>query len=255
MTTAQPGLSVCWRPSFDGQGAAAPLALAGEATVYTTPDYLRIAFGARQRALSSAILNGGLVDATDFLNLRVDGDIEVNEAPEVSLQRFAAAHGCGAHPVGMMTAASMKSLRVATDRTPNRELSVLVTTGLDNARRAGDPADYDDNAVPPAGTINLAIVAAFPMPAATMAEMLMLATEAKAAVLQELAITSPVSGAVATGTGTDATAVFTPAHCEQVVYAGKHTRLGQILATLVMDAVRDSISDWPRNSAGETDNA
>jgi adenosylcobinamide amidohydrolase len=57
-----------------------------------------------------------------------------------------------------------------------------------------------------------------------------------------LGITSPVSGRLATGTGTDAIAVFSGHGVGRARFAGKHTLLGERLAVLVMQSLHSSIS-------------
>ena len=59
--------------------------------------------------------------------------------------------------------------------------------------------------------------------------------------LQELDIRSPISGELATGTGTDAIAVICGEQGERIDYCGKHTRLGEVLARLVIEALSDSV--------------
>jgi adenosylcobinamide amidohydrolase len=70
--------------------------------------------------------------------------------------------------------------------------------------------------------------------------LLMLLTEAKCAIFQEAGITSPVSGGIATGTGTDAT-VIVSGFGRPERWVGKHTLLGERAARLMMDALRASI--------------
>src|SRR5690606_11423614 len=121
-------------------------------------------------------------------------------------------------------------------------LLVAVTTGLANARRAGDLGEYRQLQDVPdkIGTINMAIVTSATVNTAVMVEALMIATEAKAAALQELGITSTASAGIATGTGTEAQAIFSGDR-RQVAFAGKHTLFGERLAQLTMTALRDSI--------------
>ncbi len=210
-----------------------------------TADRLHVRFARPHRALSCAVLNGGLCHASDFLNLRVAKDAQGTlEDPAVSLQRWSDRLQCSGMMVGMMTAASMRSLRVARETLSGEVLAVLVTVGLDNARRAGDRAEYRALDALPAqcGTINLAIVTSAQAEDATLVEMVAVATEAKVAVLQELGIASPLSGKPATGTGTDAIAVFAGNSSQRARFAGKHTLLGERLAVLVMQAIRSSLN-------------
>ena len=209
-----------------------------------TDEYVHVHFSSPYRALSSAPLNGGYCNASDFLNFRVakhsSGDLE---DPAFSLQQVSDQLNCAAITVGMMTAASLDSLRVLVELMSGESLAVLVTTGLENARRAGDRAEYRSLEASPAdrGTINLGIITSARVAEEAMVEMVAIATEAKAAVLQELGILSPVSGQLATGTGTDAIAVFSGSGKGRVRFAGKHTLLGERLAAMVMAAIRSSV--------------
>lgn len=213
-----------------------------------TGDLMHVRFSRPHRVLSCAVLNGGLRQADDFLNVRVAKQgAEPLEDPALSLQRLAEQLQCGGVTVGMMTAASMKSLRVACETTDGEALAVLVTSGLENARRAGDPAEYRSLDSLPAerGTINLCIVTSAQVADEALVEMIAVATEAKVAAMQELGVLSPVSGQLATGTGTDAIAVFSGHGHHRVRFAGKHTLLGERLAVLVMQVIRESVrAQW-----------
>jgi adenosylcobinamide hydrolase len=210
-----------------------------------TADLVHVRFAQPHRALSCAVLNGGLCQASDFLNARVARHMpNPLEDPAHSLQRLSDQLQCRGVTVGMMTAASMESLRIASETISNETLAVVVTAGLENARRAGDPAEYRTLGALPAerGTINLCIVTSAQVADETLVEMIAVATEAKVAVMQELGIMSPVSGKLATGTGTDAIAVFSGHGSQRARFAGKHTLLGERLAVLVMQAVRSSVN-------------
>ena len=79
----------------------------------------------------------------------------------------------------------------------------------------------------------------------------MVATEAKASVLQDFAVLSTVSQAVATGTGTDAVALACASGASPLNYAGKHVRFGEVLARLVIKALSASIRWEFANQAEE----
>ncbi len=214
--------------------------------------FIRLSFARPHRALSCAVLNGGYCDASDYLNVKVGRDSAGElEDPALTLQRLSSRLCCPGITVGMMTAASLDSLRIVEGAIAGETLAVLVTTGLENARRAGDPAEYRSlEVVPPRrGTINLAIVTSARLADAALVEMVAIATEAKVAVLQELAVKSPVSGGLATGTGTDAIAVFSGHGLARVRFAGKHTLLGEHLGKMVMHAIRSSV-DYEQGVGG-----
>jgi len=160
------------------------------------------------------------------------------------LQRLSEQLQCEGPAVGMMTAASLASLRVMIEDIAGERLAVLVTTGLENARSAGDLAEHRslDDVPSERGTINLAIVTSAQIADAALVEMVAIATEAKTAELHALGITSPLSGRLATGTGTDAIAVFSGHGAGRARFAGKHTLLGERLAVLVMQALHSSVN-------------
>lgn len=203
--------------------------------------HLYLGFDRPRPCLSSAPLNGGFRVVDQVLNLHVSGQ-PVAEAPDVSLQAYATAAGWSGTTVGMMTAARPGSLRHRHCRYHRESLALWLTCGLDNARRAGDPHDWQGELAPPPGTINTVLVTSLTLSPATMVELMMVLTEAKCATLQKLGITSPVSGQLATGTGTDATAIVA-GHGGEERWAGKHTLLGERSAQLMMAALEASISN------------
>lgn len=209
-----------------------------------TPAHLHLRFAQPLRVLSCAVLKGGFTQADHLLNLKVPKRIEVAETPETSLQRYAQDKGWQGTTVGMMTAASMNSFRYQTTICEGVTICALVTCGLSNLRRAGDPADVPSllASPPEAGTINTILLTDAQLTDAAMVEAMMIITEAKTALMHSLDLRSPISGAIATGTGTDATAIIS-GHGPQIAYSGKHVRLGEVIASLTAQALADSI-DW-----------
>lgn len=196
--------------------------------------------------LSSAVLNGGLVSARSLINLRVERDANVPlHTPEHSLQQAQQRLQLPDTCVGMMTAASMASLRQSHSHIYGEALAVYVSCGLSNARRAGDPCDWKPTQAMPVGTINSVVIADLSFSTAGMVELHGLISEAKAAVLQDMNIRSPVSGQVATGTGTDACAIISGSGAP-VRWLGKHTDIGEHIARQYMDALRSSIDAFYR---------
>jgi adenosylcobinamide hydrolase len=210
-----------------------------------TTDLVHVKFAQPHRALSSAVLNGGYCHASDFLNVRVAKHSATPlDDPALTLQRLSEQLHCPGLTVGMMTAASLASLRVLCETISGETLAVLVTTGMENARRAGDPAEHRALEVVPTnrGTINLAVVTSAQVADEALVEMVAVATEAKVAILHEMEIRSPVSGQLATGTGTDAIAIFAGHGGHRARFAGKHTLLGERLAVMVMQVIRSSVN-------------
>ena len=203
------------------------------------------------RVVSSGVLNGGLSRARHLLNLKVPRTFDGDVAPAVTLQTYADGLGASGPVVGMMTAASMESMRCYRQQVQDIEL-VVVTCGLDNARRVGDVAEYRSmvSAIEQAGTINILFLSSAGMTTAAMVEAVQMITEAKTAALLAAGTRSPVSGAAATGTGTDAVAVVSGLGQEQIQYCGKHVLFGEVLGRLTLAAVQDSIA-WYRYPAAQ----
>lgn len=209
-----------------------------------TEDYVWVELvNGAHRVLSSSILNGGFAEARHLLNLKVPRFFEGAEHPAASLQSCAERLGAEGPVVGMMTAASMDSMRCYREQEQGIELVAVVTCGLDNARRVGDTAEYRAMVSEPydIGTINIMVLCSAGLTAAAMVEAVQMITEAKTAALMAASISSPVSGELATGTGTDAVAVVSGHGDEVVQYCGKHVLFGELLGRITFNAVADSI--------------
>ena len=212
--------------------------------LHQNDEHLHLAFSSPQRALSSAILNGGLIKADHIVNRKVPDDSSTHEAPDLSLRSYANQQGWQGNVIGMMTAAPMSSLCIEQTCIEGVDLTVLVTTGIANARRAGDKADVQQLLALPGevGTINLILICSARLTDAAMVEAVMVATEGKAAALQDAGVVSPVSQRLATGTGTDAIAVVCGDGPEEIAFCGKHVLLGELIGRLVISAVTRSLA-------------
>jgi adenosylcobinamide amidohydrolase len=174
-----------------------------------------------------------------------EGTKKIVENPENTLAEYCRKIQLSGTTVGMMTSASMDSFRLVSRSSQGVEISAMVTAGISNARCAGDRADWrkfqtDAN---PTGTINIIILTNATMSHAAMVEAVMLATEAKTVAMRKLGVKSPVSGAIATGTGTDVIAVANGFDSEIIRYCGKHVLFGEMLASIVIEAITESLRD------------
>jgi len=214
-----------------------------------TDGFVHVSFPHEREVLSSAVLNGGLVRASHLLNLKVDGHKDaspsVHADPARTLSFFAETMGWKGPCIGMMTAASMKSYHQVLQERDGLYIDCLVTTGVSNARRAGDRADMQsfEESVPVPGTINTVLLTNAHLSFAALVEAVMVATEAKAAALEALGILSPVSGLTATGTGTDS---FALVHGSggYVRYCGKHVLFGELIGKAVAEAICHSVQRY-----------
>ena len=116
-------------------------------------------------------------------------------------------------------------------------IECFATVGLSNALAVGDPATYAERF----GTINLIVAFNQVLSPAALVEAVQIVTEAKVHALVAAGIRSTVSGALATGTGTDCVAVACPIAKEVYRYCGKHTKVGELIGRVVSDAVGEGI--------------
>ena len=221
--------------------------MAKGALLEVTDNHIHIAFDSPTPVVSSAVLNGGALSANHILNLNIGNlsgtGLNIQQPPNLTLAQYCRNRGWSGTTVGLMTAASMDSFRMVQATEQGVEIFVLVTSGLSNARRAGDYAEYRRIGNPQynPGTINIICLTTAVLTQAAMIEAVITATEAKTAALQNLGIKSPVSEAPATGTGTDAIASACGHGSIKIQYCGKHVVFGEILANLVIEAVTSSI--------------
>lgn len=210
--------------------------------IHKTEKYILLTFNEQMQALSSCVLNGGAQNIRHVLNLKVVDDATINEDPALTLSHICGELGLTENCIGMMTAAPMHTLRYKTCWFGDVYFSAIVTAGLGNARRAGDPADIDcSTSQLPAGTINLVVSTNACLGPAALVEALMMATEAKVAALVARDVRSAKSGEVATGTGTDAVAIVFNPNGVPLRYVGKHVLAGEMLAQAVICALTASL--------------
>lgn len=155
----------------------------------------------------------------------------------------------------MGTGAKMANLALRHEAFRDVELAVACTAGETNAVRAGDPADYHEAGgafVPVCGTINVMLFIGRELTPGALVDAAMTLTEAKAAALQDAGIRSKVSGAAATGTGTDQMAVASLLGGRALTGAGKHTKLGELIGRNVRDAVIEALRRQKENDSWQT---
>lgn len=212
-------------------------------------NHVWVRFVRPRSVLSSAILNGGWCEVSNLLIMKVAGS-SGDEAPDlgdpaVTLQSYSDGLGIEGAAAGMMTSASMDSYREICKTEQGVEITAIVTTGLSNALCAGDWAGVRQFDTPrrPSGTINIVVITNALLAQAAMVESVMMIAEAKAVAMRELGVRSIESGKTATGTGTDAVAIINGWGPANIRYAGKHVLFGELLATAVIDAIKESLKD------------
>jgi adenosylcobinamide-phosphate synthase len=207
-------------------------------------------------ALSSAVLNGGVLShasSLHILNAKVPPNYDgMSPDPDELLRRLAKQHDLDpSSTVGLLTAASMKSLRIASRNADGVFVDAIVTAGISNARAVGVDADFlglgndhkNNESPPPPGTINTVVITNAELSKSALVEAHAISIEAKCAACTELDILCVKSGTQAQGTGTDATVVVSTASTSRrhIDYAGKHTLFAEMLGQAVKQATREAL--------------
>ena len=121
-------------------------------------------------------------------------------------------------------------------------MDAFTTAGVaGNAARAGDPAAWTESddgwrrVSPPPGTINTILLIGCPLTPAAQIRAVVTMTEAKSAVLADLAVPSRCSPTIATGTGTDQFCLAAPLETGRRPResTSPHVKLGEIIAVAV----------------------
>jgi adenosylcobinamide amidohydrolase len=229
--------------------------------------FLVLALKAPHRAICAASAGGGeRLDLTHLSNHQScegaghDGRhaLLTAEGPDGYHRRACADGGLpSATTVLLGTAANMQC--AAVERVGYDELTVTVaaTAGVHgNAARAGDVARWHEGpqgwrpvapaaAPQSAGTINLLVHIDRPCSGGCLARALVQVSEAKSAALQALRVPSRQSRRLATGTGTDQTALAAPLPApgeRELTWAGHHSKLGELVARAAEGAITRSLA-------------
>ncbi|MDE0105148.1 MAG: adenosylcobinamide amidohydrolase [Bryobacterales bacterium] len=150
----------------------------------------------------------------------------------------------------MGTAANMACLTHRWSDFEDLRADAFVTAGVQgNAATAGDSARWHETesgwkpTTPPEATINIALLLNFPLTPSAHARTVVTMTEAKSAVLAELAVPSLYSPSIATGTGTDQYCIASPLDLDRFARdaAGPHVKAGEIIGAAVKEALREAL--------------
>ncbi|MEX2721845.1 MAG: adenosylcobinamide amidohydrolase [Candidatus Wukongarchaeota archaeon] len=174
-------------------------------------DCITVLFNRPWKTLSSAIFNGGIIDARAVLNMHIPKSYN-HEDPEGHIRRMIEKIGLPEPVVGMMTAAEMENVAVINKEDEQGEFRVttIITAGVSNPATAGERPRFPFLE----GTINVILLLDGNFSSATMASSVMIATEAKTLALRELDVRSFSMGStydlstnLASGTTTDTVVV------------------------------------------------
>jgi len=212
-------------------------------TVDRDGSWLIARLGCMHRVASWAIHGGGLARAATVAWLRVaDGELRPPVDPRDFLDaRLAAASIPDA--VGLLTSADLDRYADSTVAWADLDARCMVTAGMGNALRAGDPPGPAGRI----GTINLLCRVSAPLTDEGMLEALAIAVEARTAAVLAAGIPSRRTGRPATGTGTDCVVIAAPHSGDlgaRTAYAGKHTAIGHVVGAAVEAATAEAVARW-----------
>ena len=190
------------------------------------------------RAVSSAIVGGGLGEARSIVNLHVPKGFRCEDG-ESRLEDFARRRSIARPVVGLLTGALTENAERATERHGRLAVCAIITVGLSNRSAAGRSAV----AVWQPSTINTIVVVDADPEAAALVNLVITATEAKVLALTEAGVRSPDGGLV-TGTSTDAVVVAATGRGPRCRFGGPVSEVGWLVARAVKSALDAGVARW-----------
>ena len=190
------------------------------------------------RAVSSAIVGGGLAAASAIVNLHVPKGFACADS-RGHLAEFARRRSVPSPFVGLLTGAATEEAELATAARGELVAMAVVTVGLSNRTAAGRSAA----AVWSPSTINTIVLVEAEPEDAALVNLVITATEAKTLALAEAGISTPEGGAV-TGTSTDAVVVAATGRGPRCAFGGPVSELGWLVAGVVKSALDVAIARW-----------
>lgn len=236
--------------------------------IYRTDKVIYARFLEPHVVLSTCMVAGGMRNDLDFVlnhqTCEPSGHFRAKTAmkdPGAYMISICKALGINHHKCAMMsTAANMMNAAFVKEDFHGLEVAAVVTAGVEtNAGRAGDPASVveteqgfkslkgTEGCSPDEGTINIMLFVGHALKTAALVRSVITATEAKSAALQELSVNSRYSAGIATGTGTDQIIIAASRRGKfKLSWAGKHSKLGELIGTTVKLAVKEALKKQNR---------
>ncbi|MFJ5486678.1 adenosylcobinamide amidohydrolase [Hansschlegelia beijingensis] len=201
-------------------------------------------FDAPQSILSWSLNRPGFQSGNAVVWREVrDADLPLDVNPAALLDKWLVEAG---HPgaIGLLTSRDVARHHAADAVCDDVVCSCLVTVGLSNGGRVGQPARTELALV---GTINILVHVSKPLAHAALIEAVSIATQARTAAIIDLGFRR--DGALVTGTGTDCIVVASPQGAPRERFAGMHTAIGEALGAAVYSATLAGGRAWLRDLA------
>lgn len=201
--------------------------------------------------LISSWLNGGICHNMDAVVNQSIGETDYDDLLNMDydsfqMKKFNNLGLNSSKTTGLLTSACMDNYAISTKKYERLEVTSIVTAGADkNAVKAGDTAsfyEYDNHYFTHFGTINIITLINANLNDGALVTASITATEAKTSVLQDLKIESQYSNFIATGTGTDGICIVSNKNSSNhLENAGKHSKLGELIAKTVQEATTEAL--------------
>jgi len=217
--------------------------------VFRNEDSIVVKLPKNRNCLNTSFVNGGYSEGLDAVFNHQPKPTVGHRSEDMeggSVEEYIKIHAgrLGLNPdktAALMTAAKMKNAAIATRSFRTLEVTAIVTAGIEvNGGRAGDPASWHEEngkSVYVGGTINTILLINSYLPANALTRVVMTATEAKTVAIQQLMAPSKYSTGIATGSGTDQICIISNMDSPEVfTWAGKHSKLGELIALCVIEA-------------------
>ncbi len=199
--------------------------------------WLTFDLGAEMQVLSWAINRPGLVKAKQIVWREVrDEDLSLDMDVLGWLQGELAKQGFE-NDVAFLTSRNVARFAECTATVGTTTAHCVVTLGLSNAERVGQRLARQGAGW---GTINIAMRLNSGLTQAGLIETSSIATQARTAAVIDLAL--PLSGGIATGTGTDCIAIAAPEGVN--TFTGLHTEIGEAVGKAVYTATTHAGREW-----------
>jgi|GEM_PF-730320 len=209
------------------------------------------------RTLSSGFTNGGFMDsATAVLNIsdmggKAGADYMAEGLDTYDTVNMAYAQKLGLDPstvIYQTTSASMTNAVMREDiASGGIKVSAVMTAGIKhNAGRSGDPSSFDESeggSVDVEGTIITFLAIDADLSDGAIFQAMLVATEAKSCVIQELQARSLYSQGIATGSGTDQVVVIVNKTAENKVETlERSSELSKTISECVSESLRTALA-------------
>ncbi|MHB1126147.1 MAG: adenosylcobinamide amidohydrolase [Bacillota bacterium] len=215
--------------------------------VLCLPDALIISAQKELKAVSSALVGGGLSYCKHIVNRQVTLDYD-NREPSLEMKTYLEKLGFDASStIGLMTAAQICHFEMVSLSKDGIYVVTIATAGVSNAITAGTLYEWDEYRV---GTINTMTFTNASLEDQAYINAVMTATEAKTMALLDLEIKSFIDNhSLASGTTSDAVVIASTGNGKKCSYAGTATTLGQLIGYTVRSAVKKAVETYLKQQA------